>query len=87
MMTNLPIFNCFWCDIDGVELLLNNGIILHGVTGRGKTLSAAKKDYAKELSGKLIIIDAHLNTQREMQLPEITSSFRSRFEKRSKDEH
>lgn len=50
------------CEIGGDGLL-------RGVYGVGATEDQAFKDYAKKISGKLLVIDAYKDTRREILAP------------------
>lgn len=45
-----------------------NGCLI-GVYGEGETLSKAKLDYCKKISGQLLVMDSMLNNRKEIQLP------------------
>ena len=53
--------------LHGVEV--KDGHLLIGTCGRGKTLAAAKKDYAKQLQSKLIVVNANKPDEQELLLP------------------
>ena len=58
--------------MQGVEI--KDGGCLVGAYGRGKTLAAAKRDYAKQLQRKTIVVHAMRNDRREYKMPpKITS--------------
>ena len=48
---------------------VKDGHLLVGTCGRGKTLAAAKKDYAKQLQGKMIVVNAMTINRQEYLLP------------------
>ena len=48
---------------------IKDGHLLVSTCGRGKTLAAAKKDYAKQLESKLIVVNAYKPDRQELLLP------------------
>lgn len=50
---------------------VKDGGLLSGVWGMGETPEAAITDYAKKISGRLLVIDAYLGTRREIRVPRL----------------
>ena len=48
---------------------VKDGRLLLGACGRGRTLAEAKRDYAKQLQGKMIVVDAMKADRHEYLLP------------------
>lgn len=46
---------------------------LLGALGNGATPEAAMRDYARRISGKLLVVDAWLNSRREITVPLLTN--------------
>ncbi len=56
------------------NVVIKNHHLLSSSFGRGKTLAAAKKDYAKQLQNRLIVVNAGKPDRHEYLLPpKITS--------------
>ncbi len=71
-VSGLPIITRWQFDLHGVEV--EDGGCLVGAYGRGKTLAAAKRDYAKQLQNKIIVVNAMTDDRREYKMPpKITS--------------
>ncbi len=65
--TSFPSEHKWLFSLYGVEV--KDGHLLVGTCGRGKTLAAAKKDYAKQLQSKMIVVNAHKPDRQELLLP------------------
>lgn len=71
-VSNLPVDTRWQFDLQGVEI--KDGGCLVSAYGRGKTLVAAKRDYAKQLQSKIIVVHAMKVDRLEFLLPpKITS--------------
>ena len=66
-VSTLPLDTRWQFDLHDVEI--KEGSCLAGAYGRGKTLAAAKKDYAKQLQSKMIIVNAMKPNRQEYLLP------------------
>ena len=71
--TSIQSFDSKWLfSLHGVEV--KAGALLIGACGRGKPLPMAKKDYAEQLQGKMIVVHAMADDRREYKMPpKITS--------------
>ena len=59
------------------------GSCLHGTAGHGKTITAAKNDYARELSGcKELVFNAHSSSRRSFNLPRVITHRKSQRTKK-----
>jgi hypothetical protein len=61
--------NRYHASFPNVEV--KDGIFLRSVFGDGDTVAAALKDYCGQLSSKCIVIDAMLETRRELDVPKL----------------
>ena len=57
----------FYCSFVNAEY--KDGVVLVSSSGRGETEEEAIKNYAKEISRKLLVIDAYTSSRREIQVP------------------
>ena len=64
---NLPKEFRWQFDLIGVGV--KDGVLLLSSYGRGKTLASAKKDYAEQLQGKMIVVNALRPDRHEYLLP------------------
>ena len=58
--------------ISNAEVKIDD-FLLKGVYGVGANDKIALKDYAKEISGTLLIIDAYKEARREIKVPKLTA--------------
>lgn len=61
-------FKEFHVSMPSVEI--SEGCVLIGTFGTGKTPESAKHNYAKQLAGKKIVVDAMREYRKEYQIPD-----------------
>lgn len=51
---------------------IKKGIMLHSTFGNGNTIEDAVNDYAKKISGEILVIDALTENRREIRVPQLS---------------
>lgn len=58
---------------------VKDGNMLIGVSGDGRTINAAIRDYAKQISGKHLVFDAYTQDRKDLKAPVLSYKSRKRF--------